>query len=85
MAKLKELAESIDFAMLCTDLEATPFHAIPMSTRRVDDQGHIWFLSGLQRPQTTRLSIDLPSSTSKRVHNPRRRDASNLTKAKTIE
>ncbi len=46
ITKLKELAESIDFAMLCTDLGATPFHAIPMSTKKVDDQGHIWFLSG---------------------------------------
>lgn len=44
--KLKELAESIDFAMLCTDLAARPFHAIPMSTKRVDDHGRVWFLSG---------------------------------------
>ncbi len=45
-AKIKQLAESIDFAMLCTDLTAQPFHAIPMSTKRVDDDGAIWFLSG---------------------------------------
>lgn len=44
--KLKELAESIDFAMLCTDLSSRPFHAVPMSTKRVDERGHIWFLSG---------------------------------------
>ncbi len=46
IAKIKQLAESIDFAMLCTDLTAQPFHAIPMSTKRVDDDGAIWFLSG---------------------------------------
>jgi len=44
--KIKELAESIDFALLCTDLTSQPFHAIPMSTKRVDDDGSIWFLSG---------------------------------------
>lgn len=45
-AKIQQLAESIDFAILCTDLTAQPFHAIPMSTKRVDDDGSIWFLSG---------------------------------------
>ena len=44
--KLKELAESIDFAMLATDLKNQPIHMVPMSTKKVDDQGNIWFLSG---------------------------------------
>lgn len=44
--KLKALAESIDFAMLCTQLSAQPFHAVPMSTKRVDNEGNLWFLSG---------------------------------------
>lgn len=44
--KIKELAEAIDFTMLCTNLNAKPFHAIPMSTKRVDADGAIWFLSG---------------------------------------
>lgn len=46
VAKIKELAEAIDFTMLCTNLNAKPFHAVPMSTKRVDDCGAIWFLSG---------------------------------------
>ena len=40
------MALAIDFAMLCTNLSAKPFHAIPMSTKRVDANGAIWFLSG---------------------------------------
>lgn len=44
--KIKSLAESIDFAMLCTDLASKPFHAIPMSTKKVDENGAVWFLSG---------------------------------------
>lgn len=45
-AKLREVAESIDFAMMATKLNATPFHAVPMSTKKVDEFGNIWFLSG---------------------------------------
>lgn len=43
--KIKEMAEAIDFAMLATDLKTLPLHMIPMSTKKVDDQGNIWFLS----------------------------------------
>ena len=44
--KLKEMAESIDFALMATGLENIPFHTIPMSTKTVDEYGCIWFLSG---------------------------------------
>ena len=43
--KIKELAEDIDFTMMCTNLNNTPFHSIPMSTKEVDENGNIWFLS----------------------------------------
>lgn len=43
--KIKEMAESIDLTMMATDLRRQPFHVIPMSTKEVDDQGNIWFLS----------------------------------------
>ncbi|MCM4157731.1 pyridoxamine 5'-phosphate oxidase family protein [Gramella sp. AN32] len=43
--KITELAKDIDFCMLVTNLDATPLHAIPMSTKQVDDHGAIWFLS----------------------------------------
>lgn len=45
-AKIKEMAEAIDFAMMATNLDSKPIHTIPMSTKKVDEQGHIWFLSG---------------------------------------
>lgn len=44
-AMIKQIAQSIDFALLCTDLATQPFHAVPMSTKRVDDDGAVWFLS----------------------------------------
>ncbi|MCK7590887.1 pyridoxamine 5'-phosphate oxidase family protein [Subsaxibacter sp. CAU 1640] len=43
--KIKEMAENIDFAMMATNLKETPLHMIPMSTKKVDEQGNIWFLS----------------------------------------
>ena len=54
-AKIKQLAESIDFAMLCTDLVTHPFHAVPMSTKRVDENGSIWFLSGRDSRYNTNI------------------------------
>ena len=56
--KLKEFAESIDFAMLCTELHSYPFHAIPMSTRRVDADGAIWFLSGQDSTHNANIAKD---------------------------
>lgn len=44
--KIKELATSIDFALMATQLKQTPLHSIPMSTKKVDSAGNIWFLSG---------------------------------------
>lgn len=43
--KIKEMAEAIDFTMMATDLENLPLHMIPMSTKKVDEDGNIWFLS----------------------------------------
>ncbi len=43
--KLKEMVNNIDFAMMQTNLKFTPAHTIPMSTKEVDSEGNIWFLS----------------------------------------
>lgn len=43
--KIKEMAEAIDFAMMATNLKQVPINMVPMSTKKVDDLGHIWFLS----------------------------------------
>src|SRR5690606_18831354 len=56
--KIKELAESIDFAMMCTNLQNIPFHSIPMSTKEVDEEGNIWFLSSKESHHTQHLLKD---------------------------
>jgi general stress protein 26 len=43
--KLKELAESADMCMFATNLTSHPLTARPMSTRKVDEEGNIWFFS----------------------------------------
>ncbi|APG60321.1 pyridoxamine 5'-phosphate oxidase family protein [Christiangramia salexigens] len=43
--KIKSLVEDIKTGMLITDLDTKPLSAIPMSAKKVDDHGAIWFLS----------------------------------------
>ncbi|NEN23147.1 pyridoxamine 5'-phosphate oxidase family protein [Cryomorpha ignava] len=46
--KIKDLAEAIDFTMFITNLENAPLHSVPMSTKKVDNQGNIWFLTSIE-------------------------------------
>ena len=56
--KLKEMAESIDFTLMATGLEKPPFHTIPMSTKLVDEEGCIWFLSGKDSIHNSEIESD---------------------------
>ena len=56
--KIKDLAEDIDFAMLATALGTKPISAIPMSTKKVDEDGNIWFLSGKNSDHNTDIAKD---------------------------
>ena len=55
--KIKELAESIDFTMMATNLKIQPFHVIPMSTKEVDDAGNIWFLSNTNSEHNSNIEM----------------------------
>src|SRR5690242_16937054 len=46
--KLKELVEKESICLFCTSLGNTPITTRPMSTREVDDEGNIWFMSSLK-------------------------------------
>ena len=56
--KIKDIAEDIDFTMLATNLGHKPFHAVPMSTKKVDEEGNIWFLSGKDSTHNQHISND---------------------------
>ena len=56
--KLTEMAESIDFALMATGLGQPPFHTIPMSTKSVDEDGCIWFLSGADSTKNSNIQAD---------------------------
>lgn len=57
-AKLKEIVGNIDFAMMETNLTSKPSHIIPMSTKEVDAEGCIWFLSNKNSEHNTFLNAD---------------------------
>lgn len=57
-AKIKELAKNIDFTMMETHLEAKQTHIIPMSTKDVDAEGSIWFLSNKNSDHNKFLESD---------------------------
>ena len=43
--KLRDLVDDIKVAMMVTGFDQKPVSAIPMSTKKVDKSGNIWFLS----------------------------------------
>ncbi|MGB5941715.1 MAG: pyridoxamine 5'-phosphate oxidase family protein [Leeuwenhoekiella sp.] len=56
--KIAELVNDIDFCMMATGLTKKPFGAIPMSTKKVDDHGKIWFLSNANSDHNKNLEMD---------------------------
>ncbi|AKP54154.1 pyridoxamine 5'-phosphate oxidase family protein [Cyclobacterium amurskyense] len=56
--KLKELAEGIQIAILETSLKSLPPHTVPMSTKEVDDEGCIWFLSSEKSVHNQNIDTD---------------------------
>ncbi|AZQ44086.1 pyridoxamine 5'-phosphate oxidase family protein [Nonlabens ponticola] len=56
--KFKKIVESVDFAMMLTHLDQTPLHAIPMSTKRVDDNGTVYFLSNRDSEHNNNIEND---------------------------
>ena len=53
--KIRELAEDIDICMFLSDFESAPLNAAPMSTKKVDKQGNIWFLSNVEHDTVTNI------------------------------
>ncbi len=56
--KLNKIANGIDYCMLVTDQNARPFHAVPMSTKKVDEEGTVWFLSGKDSTHNQNIAKD---------------------------
>ena len=56
--KLKEMVEDIDFCMMATGLTQKPLHVIPMSTKEVDSEGAIWFLSSKESDHNANIRQD---------------------------
>ena len=56
--KIREMVNNIDFCMLATKLTSKPLSVVPMSTKKVDEQGAIWFLSGADSDHNHNIELD---------------------------
>lgn len=56
--KIKEMAEDMDFAMFASNLKQLPLHMVPMSTKKVDAQGNILFLSDRSSTHNQNINKD---------------------------
>jgi len=56
--KIKEIATDVDYAMMATLLTKQPLSVIPMSTKKVDDHGNIWFISGADSEHNANIKAD---------------------------
>ncbi len=54
--KLKNIVEDVTVAMMATDLGKRPISVVPMHTKRVDDDGTIWFLSAADSDHNTDIT-----------------------------
>jgi len=68
--KIKELTEEIETSMMVTALGKTPLNAVPMTQKKIDMHGDIWFLSpgdsdhnkNIVQSNKTQLLYSAPSS-----------------------
>ncbi len=58
LARLKELVEDIDFAMLTTRDDAGHLVSRPMSTREVDAAGNVWFFTSDHSKKVDEVEAD---------------------------
>lgn len=58
LEKLQSMAEGIKVAMLLTKLTKLPVHVNPMTTKKVDENGIIWFLSPLNSEHNINIQAD---------------------------
>ncbi len=56
--KMTKMVQDIKIAFLLTDLKKQPISAVPMITKKVDEQGNIWFLSLLDSEHNSNIIKD---------------------------
>ena len=57
--KVRELAEKAEICFFCTDIATRGSSgARPMAVQKVDDEGHLWFLSADDSHKNEELSLD---------------------------
>src|SRR5690606_7346689 len=59
VAKMKEITDHNPICLFGTHLSTAPISVRPMSTRMVDDEGNLWFLS----PKESEKNLDILTDT----------------------
>lgn len=55
LTRMTNLIESIKTGMLVTCLDDRPLNVVPMTTKKIDEEGNIWFLSRLDSNQNCNI------------------------------
>lgn len=53
--KMTNMVDDIKFTMFLSDLKSQPISAVPMTTKKVDEKGNIWFLSGMNSDHNSNI------------------------------
>jgi len=56
--KISDIVEDVKIAMLATNLGNKPLSVVPMYTKKIDDNGNIWFLSAMASDHNVDISKD---------------------------
>ncbi len=59
LEKMKEMVDNIKVAILLSDLKTVPIGANPMNTKKIEENGNIWFLSSLNSDHYTNILADI--------------------------
>lgn len=58
LEKMAEMVNNIKFAMFLSALDEVPISAVPMTTKKVDEKGDIWFISSEKSEHNTNIHAD---------------------------
>lgn len=58
LSKIKSLVDDIHVSMMVTNLGTKPLSTVPMSTKKVDPEGNIWFLSAADSDHNNDIEKD---------------------------
>jgi general stress protein 26 len=56
--KIKQIADEASICMMCTNLGKVPFETRPMGHQEIDEDGNMWFFSGMESYKNEEIMND---------------------------